>query len=154
MSMLSNLQKPKSFSKRKRVGRGSGSGWGTTAARGYKGQKARSGGGVSSTFEGGQMPIWQRLPKFGFTNVFKKKFNIVNLSDLEEFDREVTPDLLAEANLIDKRLPTKVLANGVIKKALDIKAHKFSKSAKQKIEKVGGKWTELEFKKAKDVAKR
>lgn len=145
MSILSNLHSPKSTFRKKRVGRGGGSGWGTTAARGYKGQKARSGGGVPATFEGGQMPIWQRLPKFGFTNVFKKEFNIVYLSYLDGFNGEVNPDLLLKAGLADGKRPVKILSNGGIKKALHVKAHKFSKPAIALIEKVGGKVEVVDF---------
>ena len=145
MSILSNLSSPKSSFRKKRIGRGGGSGWGTTAAKGYKGQKARSGGGVPATFEGGQMPIWQRLPKFGFTNVFKKEFNIIYLSSLDSFDSEVTPDLLLKAKLVDSKNPIKVLSNGGIKKALHVKAHKFSKPAIALIEKAGGKAEVIKF---------
>ena len=145
MSILSNLSNSKASSRKKRVGRGPGSGWGTTAARGYKGQKARSGGGVPARFEGGQMPLWQRLPKFGFTNVFKKEFNIVSLCLLEKFDSEVNPEILFSHNLADNKRPIKVLSNGGINKALHIKAHKFSKSAKALIEKAGGKAEVINF---------
>ena len=145
MSILGNLSSPKASFRKKRVGRGPGSGWGTTAARGYKGQKARSGGGVPARFEGGQMPLWQRLPKFGFTNVFRKEFNIVYLCLLEKFDSEVNPEMLFKNNLADNKRPIKVLSNGGINKALHVKAHKFSKSAKALIEKAGGKIEVINF---------
>ena len=148
MSILGNLSSPKASFRKKRVGRGSGSGWGTTAARGYKGQKARSGGGVPARFEGGQMPLWQRLPKFGFTNVFRKEFNVVYLCLLEKFDSEVNPEMLLKNNLVDSKRPIKVLSNGGINKALHVKAHKFSKSAKALVEKAGGKAEVVSFAKS------
>lgn len=129
---------------RKRVGRGTGSGQGKTAGRGQDGQKSRSGGGVRPGFEGGQMPLFRRLPKRGFTNVFAKEWNLVNLSDLNIFEEGQTVDLdaLIEAGRIKKSkkaLPLKVLGNGDIEKALTVKATAFSASAKEKIEARGGK---------------
>lgn len=118
------------------------SGLGKTAGRGQKGQGSRSGSGVRRGFEGGQMPYFQRLPKRGFTNIFKQKWNIVNLSDLNNFKKGtvVTPDLLMEAGLL-KNLhdPLKVLGNGELEHKLVIHAHRFSKQAQAKIEAAGGK---------------
>ena len=127
----------------KRLGRGTGSGQGTTAGRGHDGQNSRSGGGVRPGFEGGQMPIYRRLPKRGFTNIFAKKFTIVNLSDLNErFEdgAEVTPVTLIESGLVNKLNDgIKVLGDGNLDKKLTVKATKFSKSAIEKIEANGGK---------------
>lgn len=126
----------------KRVGRGTGSGLGTTAGRGNKGQKARSGGGVRPGFEGGQMPLTRRLPKVGFTNIFAKEYAEVNVSALERFDdgTEVTPELLKKSGVI-KNLKdgVKVLGDGQLTKSLVVKAHKFTRSAQEKIEAAGGK---------------
>ena len=125
-----------------RKGRGPGSGLGKTAGRGHKGQKARSGGGVRPGFEGGQMPLVRRLPKRGFTNIFAKEYALVNLKDLEIFEEGtvVTPDLLKEAGLVKKLYDgVKVLGDGELTKKLNVQAHKFSKSAKEKIEALGGK---------------
>ena len=118
---------------RKRVGRGIGSGLGKTAGRGHDGQNARSGGGVRPGFEGGQMPLFRRLPKRGFTNIFAKEFAIVNIEDLNVFadDTVVTPELLIEEGLVKKGKAIdgiKVLGNGEITKKLTVKSHKFSKS--------------------------
>ena len=131
-----------------RKGRGSGSGNGKTAGRGHKGQKARSGGGVRPGFEGGQMPLYRRLPKRGFNNKrFAPDYIIVNIADLEKFEgTEVTAKALAEQGIIT--LPKvndglKVLGNGDLTKKLDVKATKFSASAKEKIEKAGGTATEV-----------
>lgn len=127
---------------RKRVGRGIGSGLGKTSGRGHKGQKARSGGNVRPGFEGGQMPLTRRLPKRGFTNIFKKEYAIVNLSLLDNFEdgSVVTPELLIEKGLIKKvKDGIKILGSGDLNKKLTVKAHKFSKSAVEKIESVGGK---------------
>lgn len=125
-----------------RKGRGPGSGLGKTAGRGHKGQKARSGGGVRPGFEGGQMPLTRRLPKRGFTNIFAKVYSLVNVKDLEEFEAGtiVTPQLLQETGLIKKLNDgVKILGEGEITKNLTVQAHKFSKSAKEKIEASGGK---------------
>ena len=128
---------------KKRVGRGVGSGLGKTSGRGQKGQNARSGGGVPGWFEGGQFPLYRKLPKRGFTNAkFKKEYATINLSDLNKFDNgaEVTPELLKEMGLVKKQLcGIKVLGNGVLEKKLVVKASKFSKTAKEQIEKLGGK---------------
>ncbi len=132
---------PGSKKKNKRVGRGSGSGHGKTSCRGHKGQKSRSGGGTRIGFEGGQMPLHRRLPKRGFTNIFRKQYGIVNLAALDRLsDSEVTPEILIEKGLIkDIKDGIKVLGDGEIKKPLTVKAHAFSSSAKEKIIKAGGK---------------
>ena len=131
-----------------RKGRGAGSGNGKTAGRGHKGQKARSGGGVRPGFEGGQMPLYRRLPKRGFNNKrFAPDYIILNVGDLEKFEgTEVTAKALAEQGIIT--LPKvndgiKILGNGDLTKKLDVKATKFSASAKEKIEKAGGTATEV-----------
>jgi large subunit ribosomal protein L15 len=127
---------------RKRVGRGIGSGHGKTSTRGHKGQNARSGGGVRPGFEGGQMPLYRRLPKRGFTNIFKKQYAVVNIGDLNRFDEntKVTPELLIESGLVKKLYDgVKILGNGELEKKIDVVAHAFSESAKEKIESAGGK---------------
>jgi large subunit ribosomal protein L15 len=127
---------------RKRVGRGIGSGTGKTSGRGQKGQNARSGGGVRPGFEGGQTPLFRRLPKRGFTNVNRKEYAIVNLEALNKFeeDTEVTPELLIETGVVSKeKAGIKILAKGTIEKKLTVKAHKFSSAAKEAIEAAGGK---------------
>lgn len=128
---------------RKRVGRGPGSGMGKTSTRGEKGQNARSGGGVRPGFEGGQSPIFRRLPKRGFSNArFKTQYAVINLSDLNKFENgvEVTPELLKDMGLVKNQLDgIKVLGNGTLEKKLVVKAHKFSNVAKEQIEKLGGK---------------
>jgi len=139
---LSNLKiVPGSRKKRNRVGRGIGSGNGKTSGRGQKGQKSRSGGSPHPWFEGGQMPLQRRVPKRGFTNIFKKSYELVNLRDLKDLsvDGPLTPDLMKEKGLIQKTGAVKVLADGELSGALTIHAHKFSKSAVEKIEKSGGK---------------
>lgn len=127
----------------KRLGRGSSSGTGKTSGRGENGQKSRSGGGVRIGFEGGQLPLYRRLPKRGFFNaMFKKTYAVINVSDLNMFDEgtEVTPELLFEMGIIKKQLSgIKVLGNGELEKKLTVRAHKFSDVAKEKIEKAGGK---------------
>ena len=127
---------------RKRVGRGTSSGSGKTSGRGQKGQNSRSGGGKKPGFEGGQTPLFMRIPKRGFTNYTRKEYAIVNLDGLNQFDEGtvVTPELLIETGLVKKELDgIKVLGNGELEKALTIKAHKFSKSAVAAIEAAGGK---------------
>ena len=126
---------------RKRVGRGPGSGHGKTAGRGSKGQKSRSGYSSQRGFEGGQMPLHRRLPKRGFTNIFRVEYDIVNLSDLDRFDagQKVTPESLIAVRLARKSRPVKILGDGEIKKALNVSAHKFSASAQAKIEAAGGR---------------
>jgi len=126
---------------RKRVGRGLGSGKGKTAGRGTKGQNSRSGGGVRLGFEGGQMPIQRRLPKRGFTNIFKKNFAIINVCDLEKFESGsvVDEEALVRSGLIKgKRYGIKLLGNGEINTPLTVKVNKISKGAKAKIESAGG----------------
>ena len=126
---------------RRRVGRGMGSGLGKTSGKGEKGQKARSGVSIPATFEGGQLPLYRRLPKRGFSNAqFKIKYAIINVCDLNRFDdgAVVTPEILHEAGLLKNQLDgVKVLGNGTLEKKLTIKAHKFSKEAVNKIEKSG-----------------
>lgn len=127
---------------RNRVGRGMASGNGKTSGRGHKGQKARSGGGVRPGFEGGQMPLFQRLPKRGFTNINRKEYAVVNIETLNRFENgtEVTPELLLETGVVSKlNAGVKVLGNGKLEKNLTVKAHKFSASAKEAIEAAGGK---------------
>ena len=131
-----------SRNKRKRVGRGQGSGQGGTAGRGHKGQKSRSGGGPRPGFEGGQMPLQRRLPKRGFTNIFRKQFAIINIKDLKRFEANADLDTEAfkEAGLIKKiGHGVKLLGNGNIDFPLNVKVHKTSKTAKEKIEAAGGK---------------
>lgn len=126
---------------RKRVGRGTGSGTGKTSARGQKGQKSRSGGGVRPGFEGGQMPLSRRLPKRGFTNIFAKQYAIINVGDLEVFDdgTEINADFLKEVGFIKKKMDgLKVLGEGELTKKLSVKAAKFTKTAEDKITKAGG----------------
>jgi large subunit ribosomal protein L15 len=127
----------------KRLGRGVGSGLGKTSGKGHKGQKARSGGGVGAIFEGGQLPLFKRLPKRGFTNDrFKVEYAVINLSDLNNFEdgTTVTPEILKEMGFAKQQLDgIKVLGNGTLSKKLIVKAHKFSNVAKQEIEKLGGK---------------
>lgn len=140
---LNNLKPAKgSTHKKKRVGRGPGSGLGKTAGRGHKGQKSRSGYSSRVGFEGGQMPLQRRLPKRGFTNIFKKKWLEVSLEKIEEnFNKgdEITPDILRDRGLIKKaKHDLVILGSGEITKALNISAHRFTKSAKEKIEKAGG----------------
>lgn len=126
----------------KRIGRGTGSGWGKSAGRGGDGQNSRSGGGVRPGFEGGQMPLIRRLPKRGFNNIFAKKYSIINLDCLNVFEdgTEVTPELLLEKRIVRKLNDgIKVLSKGNLEKKLTIKAMKFSKAAVEKIEAAGGK---------------
>ena len=126
---------------RKRVGRGPGSGLGKTAGRGHKGQKSRSGYHHQRGFEGGQMPLHRRVPKRGFTNIFRREYDVVNLSDLDRFDagESVTPQELAKRRLAHGRRPVKILGGGELKKALTVSAHKFSESARARIEAAGGR---------------
>ena len=127
---------------RNRVGRGTSSGNGKTAGRGQKGQKARSGGKVRLGFEGGQTPLFRRMPKRGFKNINRKEYAIVNLETLNKFEdgAEVTPALLVESGIIkDEKDGIKVLGNGTLNKQLTVKASKFSASAKEAIESKGGK---------------
>ena len=139
---LSNLHAPrKATEKRKRVGRGMGSGMGKTSTRGHKGQRSRSGSRIMRGFEGGQMPLHRRLPKRGFTNIFKTEYEVVNLGRLASLgESEITPELLRKAGVVtSKKTLVKVLGQGELSVAITVKAHKFSKSAQEKIEKAGGK---------------
>lgn len=140
---LNELKAPPGTNKRtKRVGRGPGSGHGKTSTRGHKGQKARSGGGVRPGFEGGQMPLQRRVPKRGFTNIFKKEYAIVNVKDLNVFEdgSEITPEVLLEAGMISKVLcGVKLLGDGELQKKLTIKVHKVSGQAEEKVKAQGGR---------------
>jgi len=146
---LNNLKAPAgSTHKKKRVGRGPGSGLGKTAGRGSKGQKSRSGFSRMRGFEGGQMPLHRRLPKRGFTNIFKRVWAEVNLSDLEkafEAGATVTPETLVERGLVRKSRAKSivVLGQGELQKSLHVSAHRFSATARQKIEAAGGKAEEI-----------
>ena len=128
---------------RNRVGRGTSSGNGKTSGKGHKGQKARSGYSRKAGFEGGQLPLYRRLPKRGFSNArFKEEYAVLNLSDLNQFDEGtvVTPELLKETGIIKKQLSgIKILGNGTLEKKLTVKAHKFSMTVKEKIDAAGGK---------------
>ena len=142
---LSNLRAPKKAnSNRKRVGRGMGSGHGKTSTRGHKGQGSRSGSSLMRGFEGGQMPLHRRMPKRGFTNIFRKEFNIVSLERLVALGADlhaepITPEVLRKAGVIKAKHPVKILGDGELKIAITVHAHKFSKSALEKITKAGGK---------------
>lgn len=129
---------------RKRVGRGIGSGTGKTSGRGHKGQKARSGGGVRPGFEGGQMPLFRRLPKRGFTNIFKKEYATFNVDFFNKFEdgTVIDTDFLVEEGLLKRgeiKDGLKILGNGELKSKVTVKATKFTESAKEKIEAAGGK---------------
>lgn len=131
-----------STKKRKRIGRGTGSGHGKTATKGHKGANARTGGGVSPFFEGGQMPLVRKLPKFGFVNIFREEYAIINVERLNGFENGTVVDinLLKEKGLIKNSAKlVKILGNGDLKKALIVRVNKFSNSAKKKIESLGGK---------------
>ena len=126
----------------KRIGRGHGSGWGKTAGKGHKGQKARSGGSIRPGFEGGQMPLQRRIPKRGFNNIFAKKIVAINVSALEAFEdgAEVTTAALIEKGIVSEAYDgIKILGNGTLTKKLNVKVAAYSESAKQKIEAAGGK---------------
>jgi len=132
---------PGSTQERKRLGRGIGSGTGKTSGKGHKGQKARSGGGVRPGFEGGQNPLYRRLPKRGFKNVNRKEFAVVNLTDLNAFEAgtEVTPELLLSTGMVkNPKDGIKILGNGELTVNVTVKAHKFSASAVEKIQAAGG----------------
>ena len=138
---LNNIKAPEGAThKKKRVGRGPGSGLGKTSGRGNKGQKSRSGYSRKRGFEGGQMPLHRRLPKRGFTNIFKKEWAEVNVADLDRFEAEITPEALVAVGLVrkSKQGAIAILGQGEIKKALTVKAHRFTAGAKQKIEAAGG----------------
>ena len=139
---LSNLRAPRKASEnKKRVGRGMGSGMGKTSTRGHKGQRSRSGSRMMRGFEGGQMPLHRRLPKRGFTNIFRVEYEVVNLERLAGLgESEITPELLRKAGVVSsKKTLVKVLGQGELSKAITVHAHKFSKSAQEKIAKAGGK---------------
>ena len=138
---LSNLRPPKgATANKKRVGRGMGSGMGKTSTRGHKGQRSRSGSRMMRGFEGGQMPLHRRLPKRGFTNIFRVEYQVVNVDRLAELgEKSITPELLVKHGLASKNDLIKVLGDGELKAALTVTAHKFSKSAEEKITKAGGK---------------
>ena len=140
MSLLAELAPaPGAKHYQKRLGRGRGSGLGQTSGKGHKGQLARSGGRVRRGFEGGQSPLSRRVPKYGFSNVdFANKFSVINLDQLAKFTGTVDPDVLKNAGMT-KLSHVKILGRGKIEKALTVKAHSFSKSAKEAIEKAGGK---------------
>ena len=139
---LSTLRAPKKANeKKKRVGRGMGSGMGKTSTRGHKGQGSRSGSRTMRGFEGGQMPLHRRLPKRGFTNIFRTEYSVVNLGDIAGLgEKNVTLDLIRERGLVKgKKSLVKVLGDGELKSAISVQAHKFSKSAEEKITQAGGK---------------
>ncbi|MDO4593994.1 MAG: 50S ribosomal protein L15 [Tissierellia bacterium] len=141
---LHDLRPEEKLRKKKRVGRGHGSGKGKTSGRGQDGQNSRSGGGVRVGFEGGQMPLFRRIPKRGFTNNFKKQYEVLNVSDLNRFEdgTEVTPELLFEQKILNKNKAkdgVKILGDGELTKKLTVKANKFTKSAEEKITAQGGK---------------
>lgn len=140
---LHELKAPEGATKApKRIGRGQGTGWGTTAGRGMNGQNSRSGGGVRLGFEGGQMPLYRRLPKRGFNNKWAKEYSEINVKDLNRFEDGTVVDLelLVQSGIVKQvKDGVKVLGNGELEKKLTVKAAKFSKSAAEKIEKAGGK---------------
>jgi large subunit ribosomal protein L15 len=146
---LSNIRAPKKASeKRKRVGRGMGSGMGKTSTRGHKGQRSRTGMRLIRGFEGGQMPLHRRMPKRGFTNIFRKEFNIVSLERLAGLGEElrgapITPEVLRKAGVIKTKHSVKILGDGELTVAITVHAHKFSKSAQEKITGAGGKFEVL-----------
>jgi large subunit ribosomal protein L15 len=122
-----------------------GSGMGKTSTRGHKGQRSRSGSRILRGFEGGQMPLHRRMPKRGFTNIFRKEYSIVNLESLANLgETTITPDVLRQAGVIKTKHPVKILGNGELTTALTVQAHKFSKSAQEKITKAGGKFEVLQ----------
>jgi large subunit ribosomal protein L15 len=143
---LSNIRAPKKATeKRKRVGRGMGSGMGKTSTRGHKGQRSRTGSRMIRGFEGGQMPLHRRMPKRGFTNIFRKEYSIVSLERLVELgETTINPDVLRKAGVIKTKHPVKILGDGELKGAITVSAHKFSKSAQEKITKAGGKFEVLQ----------
>jgi large subunit ribosomal protein L15 len=140
---LNTIKPPAGAKKsRKRVGRGRGSGHGKTSCRGHKGQRSRAGSKSARGYEGGQMPLQRRVPKRGFTNIFKKHFEVVNVDRLNAFEAgsEVTPELLSEKGIVRLKLDgVKVLGDGELKVSLTVRADRFSKSAREKIEAAGGK---------------
>jgi large subunit ribosomal protein L15 len=142
---LSNIRAPRKASEnKKRVGRGMGSGMGKTSTRGHKGQRSRSGSRMMRGFEGGQMPLHRRLPKRGFTNIFRQEYNIVNLEKIAALgESTINPEVLRKAGVISTKRPVKILGDGDLKAAVTVQAHKFSKSAQEKISKAGGKFEVL-----------
>ena len=138
---LSTLRPPKgATANKKRVGRGMGSGMGKTSTRGHKGQRSRSGSRMMRGFEGGQMPLHRRLPKRGFTNIFRTEYQVINLDRLVELgESNITQEVLVKARLARKNDLIKILGDGELKAAFTVQAHKFSKSAQEKITKAGGK---------------
>jgi large subunit ribosomal protein L15 len=143
---LSTIRAPKkSTEKKKRVGRGMGSGMGKTSTRGHKGQWSRTGARLIRGFEGGQMPLHRRIPKRGFTNIFREEYDVVNLDRLAELGlTEVNPESLKKAGVINGKSPVKILGMGELTMALTVHAHKFSKTAQDKITKAGGKFEVLQ----------
>ena len=143
---LSNIRAPRKASgNKKRVGRGMGSGMGKTSTRGHKGQRSRSGSRMMRGFEGGQMPLHRRIPKRGFTNIFRTEYNIVNLEKLAALgETTINPDVLRKAGVISTKRPVKILGDGELKSAITVQAHRFSKSAQEKITKAGGKFEVLQ----------
>jgi large subunit ribosomal protein L15 len=143
---LSTIRAPrKAAERRKRVGRGMGSGMGKTSTRGHKGQWSRSGARLLRGFEGGQMPLHRRLPKRGFKNIFREEYAVVNLDRLEAIgEAEITPESLRKAGLVRTKKKIKILGTGELKTALTVKAHKFSQTAQDKITKAGGKFEVLQ----------
>jgi large subunit ribosomal protein L15 len=143
---LSNIRAPKKASEnKKRVGRGMGSGMGKTSTRGHKGQRSRSGSRMMRGFEGGQMPLHRRVPKRGFTNIFRQEYSIVNLEKLAELgETTINPDVLRKAGVISTKRKVKILGDGELKSAITVQAHKFSKSAQEKITQAGGKFEVLQ----------
>jgi len=148
LNVLSNLKYPRGSRKnRKRVGRGPGSGLGKTSGKGHKGEKSRSGAHIPAWFEGGQMPLQRRIPKFGFKNKFRIDYQVLNLGTLQKkFDEgklkgeSLSPESFYKAGMISKRdVPLKILGEGEFNKKIEISAHGFSKSAREKIEKCGGR---------------
>src|SRR5437016_2064560 len=137
---LSNIPAPKKASEgKKRVGRGMGSGMGKTSTRGHKGQRSRSGSRMMRGFEGGQMPLHRRLPKRGFTNIFRTEYSVINLDRLAELgEQNITFEVLVSKGLARKNDLVKILGDGDVKSAINVQAHKFSKSPQEKIAKAGG----------------
>jgi large subunit ribosomal protein L15 len=145
---LSTLRAPKKASEnRKRVGRGMGSGMGKTSTRGHKGQRSRSGSRIMRGFEGGQMPLHRRLPKRGFVNIFREEYAVVNVEELAGLgETNITPEVLRKAGLVNGRKRLKILGEGELTTALTVQAHKFSKSAEEKIKNAGGTTSVIEIK--------
>jgi large subunit ribosomal protein L15 len=145
---LSTLRAPKKATEnRKRIGRGMGSGMGKTATRGHKGQGSRSGSRLMRGFEGGQMPLHRRLPKRGFVNIFRQEYALVNLQHLARLgETNITPELLRKAGLVNGRKRVKILGDGELTSAVTVQAHKFSKSAENKIKQAGGTISVIQIK--------